>query len=442
MMYGRLHIDTYGCRTNVADSSALAAHLVKAGLTITKYPETADVVLVNSCTVTAGADRDAGKGLRRARRASPQALLVLTGCLPAAHSNHPALEHADVVVQGNDPKQVVQAIQAALIAPSPTARQGLSSAFPLEEARNLSRVNIKIMEGCDNFCTYCIVPIARGKPTSRPTSAVLAAIESAVDSGFREVVITGTNLARYGRDLGQTRGLPGLMDDIERLDPKCRLRLSSLEPDEQLEPVIERIASSRRWCRHIHLAVQHGADRVLELMGRHYRLADIARFASTAADSIQGLSLGLDVIAGFPGESPEDFQVSAQRIEDLPFSYLHVFPYSPRPGTPAAAMSGRPALEETRTRARTLREMSAVRKQRFEASFEGQRLEVLIERRRHRESGLLHALSDNYLKVFVDGSDALHRSLIDCTVGLRPDLGLVGRILTERESNPALNERR
>jgi len=426
-MADRLYIDTYGCRTNVADSSRLAASLVQQGFSLVNTPADADIVVVNSCTVTAGADRDAGKALRRARRAAPGALLVIAGCIPAAYDGHDVLQYADSVVAGNDPADIARAILGQTAVHRPGILEPVPQ-FPLERLKNLSRANVKIMEGCGGHCSYCIVPVARGAPASRDIASVIAEIESAVAAGFTEVVLTGTNIAAYGVDRDGRDDLPRLLSEIDRFAPPCRVRLSSLEPDDRLFKVIDHMAGSQRWCRHIHLAVQHGADDLLAAMGRRYDFAAVRRFVEYAAGAIEGLSLGLDVIVGFPSETRALFEESFEHLSSLPFTYLHVFIFSPRPGTRACALDGAPPVQEAKRRSEKLRNLSAERRETFGRSFLGERVHVLVENRRDRLTGLLLGLTDNYLRVALIGPDALQGRLVDCTLDEGPDGRLIARI--------------
>lgn len=443
----KLFIDTYGCRTNLADSSEIASLLVSNGFELVSQSKDAEVVIVNSCTVTANADRDTGKALRRARRSAPTALLVLTGCLPTAQPDHAVLRLADLVIPGFDPAALTQALTRPTLhpeqdeaGPPPPPSQPVTpvnqgkplgertkpetneesydiaslSAFPLERARNLSRATIRIQHGCDGTCSYCIVPAARGRPTSRDPQQVLAAIRRAQEAGFPEVVLCGTHLAKYGIDLPGGWTLPRLMDAIEESRPACRVRISSLEAAEGITDVIERLGRSSVWCRHVHLAIQHTEDELLKRMGRSYGFDQIRAWAGTVL-AIPGMCLGLDVMVGFPGETPERFEKAYQRLESLPFAYLHVFAFSPRPGTLAAAWEP-PLREEVRRRSARLRSLSQQRRGEFAGSMVGRTLPVVVENRRERAKGRLIGLADNYLRVYLHGPDTLMGKSVKCRV--------------------------
>ncbi len=400
-------IDTLGCRTNVADSSLLGSQLVAQGYDLVAEVDTADVVLVNSCTVTLGADRDVGKTLRRLRRAKPSLLLVVTGCLPTAHGHHRVLEAADIAIPGNDPLVVVSRLVVALkkagIEPPSTAGSVSSRAY--EAVTNLSRANIKIHEGCDCHCAYCIVPTARGRPVSRPVEQVLADVEGALEAGFQELVITGTHLARYGVEQGEEDGLVRLMERLEEYGDRCRMRLSSLEPDSRLNGIVERLAGNPCWCPHLHLALQHGSDQILADMRRPYRFVDVVKTLELVDRRLPDANVGADFIVGYPTEEEESFNEGLRRLQDLPVNYLHVFSYSPRPGTPAAELACKSTSQDVKQRSAQLRKWAAGCRASFEDSMVGTVRQVLVENRRDRQENHLMALSDNYLQLLVDGPD-------------------------------------
>jgi threonylcarbamoyladenosine tRNA methylthiotransferase MtaB len=402
-----IFIDTLGCRTNVADSSLLGAQLVALGYELVAQASQADIVLVNSCTVTLGADRDVGKTLRRLRRATPGQLLVVTGCLPTANHNHRVLDDANVAISGNDPETVVARLaiavkEAGLALPTPTV---VPSPRAYEATNNLSRANIKIHEGCDCHCAYCIVPTARGGPVSRPVEEVLADVEGALAAGFQELVITGTHLARYGVEQGQEDGLVRLMEQLEQYGDRCRLRLSSLEPDARLEGIIERAAGNPCWCPHLHLALQHCSDRILKDMRRPYRFAEVQRTFEHVAKLLPHANVGADFIVGYPTEDEQSFNDGYRHLQELPVNYLHVFSYSPRPGTDAALLPSISTSREIKERSALLRQWAADRKEAYAASMVGTVREVLVENRRARQAHLLVALADNYLQLLVNGPD-------------------------------------
>jgi len=419
----RVAIETHGCRTNLVDSSTLARALVEAGAELVEDSADADVYVLLSCTVTGGADRDAGKALRRVRRENPRCVSVLAGCLPAASPGSGTAAIADLVVSGARPDEILRAALGR--AAGTEGRAGAWharvappawSGFVLERVRRLSRAHVKIGEGCDGGCTYCIVPRARGPAVSRSREDVLADVSAALAAGFPEVVLSGTHLALWGRDLAPRDSLTGLMEAVERVTEVGRLRLSSLEPDAVLGEVAARMGRSRVWCRHVHVALQHGSDRVLERMGRKYRFEEALAQLRQVDAAVPGVGIGLDFIVGFPGETESDFDEALARLEGVPFSYLHVFAFSPRPGTPAAAMDGRPGPDEVRRRSSVLRQLGQRRRAAFARAQVGETVDVVMERRRVGARSWLTGLTDHYLRVYLDGDDAWMGKRLTCRV--------------------------
>lgn len=387
---------TLGCRLNQADSALMAAALNQAGYTVVPWGEPADVLIVNSCAVTGTASSKTRHLLRTARRTAPDALLVLTGCeANLAAAGGLAGELADLVMANPKPDNIAAALAAY--------RQGesLPPVLPLDDDfvvagtgwfHERTRANLKIQEGCDFHCSYCIVPTTRGAARSRLWSDVLREAGELLAAGYRELVLTGVNIATY--DSGGL-DLTGLIAKLLTLGDGFRIRLGSTEPGAGLERLADLMAADSRLCRFLHLPVQYGADRVLGLMRRRYSCAGFARSATYALDKVPNLCLGTDVIVGFPGETAADFAECRRFIESLYFSLLHVFPYSPRPGTPAASWPGRPPKEIVDERVRDLLALAQRRAAAYADRQIGSRLTVLVEELEPQPSGW----SDNYLRV-------------------------------------------
>jgi threonylcarbamoyladenosine tRNA methylthiotransferase MtaB len=335
---------------------------------------------------------------------------------------------ADLRLPGCAPQTISEALVSRLSEEGQARRVGRR--FQLERSRGLSRVNVKIQQGCNGKCSYCIVPAARGAPVSRSIEEVQEDVRAAVEAGFREVVLAGTNIALFGCDRSSAESLAALMERLSMADPGCRLRLSSLEPDVGLSSVVSQLSSSPVWCRHLHVALQHGSDEVLALMGRdRFSFAHLASLLHDAAGAIPGLAIGLDIIVGFPGETDRLFEHCFDNLRGLPFCYLHVFSFSPRPGTLAAAMPGRPPLEVTKERSLRLRTLSDERRRDFARRQAGRRAEVLVEHRKDPSGKRLAGLTDNYLRVTMPGPDELMGSLVRSELEWAPDgyLVAVGR---------------
>ncbi len=397
----RVYVESLGCKLNQCERDAMAQQFAGAGHTVVFRPEDADVCVVNTCAVTRTAAAKSRRRFHHLRRANPSVRLVAAGC--SATLGEGDLD-ADFEV-GNDRKEeLVSLVEAQIEAWAlDSARQDAGSKRALLPR---TRPMVKIQDGCDNACTYCIVHVLRGRQRSRPRGEILSEIAELVRQGYHEVVLTGVHVGSYGRDRGESLG--GLVRSI--LSGACpdRLRLSSIEPWD-LEPAFLDLWQDRRLCRHLHLPLQSGCDTTLARMNRHYTAAHYADLVARARDAISGLAVTTDVIAGFPGETEEDFAASVAFVELMGFARIHVFVYSERPGTPAAGMSDQVPLSVRRSRAGLLREIARRSGEAFRRGLVGCTMPVLWETR--LPDGRWSGLTDNYVRVFAESADRLHNTV-------------------------------
>ncbi|MDR3154260.1 MAG: MiaB/RimO family radical SAM methylthiotransferase [Deltaproteobacteria bacterium] len=429
----KFSIHTMGCKVNQAESAAMAAALKAAGLEPCGSGEPGLVVL-NTCAVTLVAEKEARRILRRLRREFPGARVVAAGCL-AQMAPDRLLEGslADLAL-GNSWKG---SLTALLEAPSGTALADGGPGGPFPEAprgeppaafSGRTRAFHKIQDGCPRRCAYCVIPAVRGASRSLPLSRALADLTAAMEAGAAEAVLTGIHLGAWGADLGGGESLASLLDAVARdlrPDPgRFRLRLSSLEPGEAMA-LLPAFRKHAFLAPHLHLPLQAGSDRVLRAMCRPYTAAEYRAAAEAFAGELPGVSIGSDLIAGFPGETEEDFEEGMGAVRSLPLSYLHVFPFSERPGTPAAGLPGQVPPRERRRRAALLKGLDREIRARFlEKSFALEHL-ALAEGGLHRDTGRRRALTGNYLHALLpEGSDALPGRLLK--VRLSPSRNLWG----------------
>lgn len=409
---------TFGCKVNQCDSAGLAGELVSLGWREAAPGAVPDLALINTCTVTARADQQARQAIRRLAREFSGTPLWVTGCYAqragAELLNLPGVQ----AVWGNPDKgALVQALAGVppsdpLVRVHPYAAREPFQPWPGRPLTGHTRATLKIQEGCSNACHYCIVPQVRGPRRSMDPAAVAAACRDLAARGYQEVVLTGVNLGQYGRDLQPPVELAALLREIAGQPRPARLRLSSLEPPEVTPDLLEAAAGLSGFCPHFHLPLQSGSAEVLAAMGRDYLPRDFADLARDLRRRFPAAALGLDILVGFPGESPAAFEAGRAFLESLPVSYLHVFPFSPRPGTPAALLPRVPQAEVQR-RARILRELGQSKKRQFLESQLGQVREVLVEdggpgtgeggKTDRLAGGWLRGLSDNYLRVLLPG---------------------------------------
>jgi threonylcarbamoyladenosine tRNA methylthiotransferase MtaB len=415
----RVYLTSLGCRLNQSELEMLARRFARAGHYVVAHPGSAHVCVVNSCTVTHVAARKSRQLIRGLHRANPQAAIIVTGCY--AEMSPKAVEDIEGVelIVGNAAKgQLVEAAEQLVV-----ADPRMMGAEPASIRRELAasgrtRALVKIQDGCSNQCAYCVVTLARGQEWSRPPEEVLSDVDDRVAAGYREVVLTGVNIGAYGRqgdvDLG------GLVQRILDDTDLARLRLSSIEPWEMQDGWLP-LWEDDRLCRHLHLPLQSGCDATLRRMGRRYRAAEYRTLVDRARASIPGLAVTTDLITGFPGETEEEFAQSRDFVRRMGFARLHVFPYSQRPGTPAAYFPDPVPHPVIAQRARCLRAIGEKAHQSFHRQFIGQTLRVLWEDERDG-SGVVSGLTDNFLRAYTVSEGEL-RNHITPTYLIRPHAG-------------------
>ena len=405
-----VYLESLGCRLNQSEVESLVAHFAEAGHTIVGDPAQADACIVNTCAVTAEAERKSRHRARALARTNPHARVAVIGCYATlAPQRCSALPGVAWVVPNVDKGRMVE-----IVAPS-----SHPSCAPLSLSQNRkrgggkiaprrTRAFLKVQDGCDNHCTYCIVRLLRGPARSRPVVDVVAKVQSLVEAGCQEVVLTGVNLGAYGRDRVVPGGLRALVETLLSHTDLPRLRLSSLEPWD-LEEGFFRLWDDPRLCRQLHLPLQSGCDATLRRMGRRITTTKFARLVETARAIIPDLAVTTDVIVGFPGEDELAFCASYDFVAAMEFARLHVFRYSPRPGTAAVRLPAQVSRGERDARARTMRELGAEQTHRFRQRFVGREMAVLWEQR--RQDGLWAGLTDNYMKVVTRAADSLRNQL-------------------------------
>jgi len=428
---------TLGCRLNQAETGLAAADLASHGYTLAPWGAPADLLVINSCAVTSVAAQKTRQAVRAARRRWPAAFLVVIGCgVTVDREAWEAMEDGPDLIVPNPPPAPLSALLPALLQPG----QGLVCIDPGEPQDGFTipgvgffgertRANLKVQDGCDFFCSYCIVPYTRGRARSRDADDVLREAQALLDNGYHELVLSGVNLTTY---YNQGMDLAGLLRRLLNLKGDFRIRLSSAEPGPVLERVIDVMAEDQRICRFLHLPLQYGEDSILHSMRRHYCTADYRRLAEMALTRIDGLCLGADVIVGFPGETDASFASCHDFLSSLPFGLLHVFSYSPRPGTVAASLPGRPPSRLVKRRSETLLAVAAAKAEAFAASQIGQTATVLLE---SVDSGW----SDNYLQVRLEPpaglpANTLVEVAIPAAAGNRE---VLGRVVSQPASNQA-----
>src|SRR5580765_3200432 len=431
-------VQNFGCRATQADGAALERQLATQGLSPARSALDAEFVVLNTCTVTAAADQDARASIRRIHRENPGAKIMVTGCYAQRAPQEIAALPGVTWVVGNSHKHRVAEIATAQNSQSdarPNPHEGLSSqprnfvsletvalsapaftlvgdifahteliAAPVFAGENIAektRPNLKVQDGCNNRCSFCIIPSVRGQSRSMRLERVIEEASALVAAGYRELVLSGINLGRWGRDFQPQLRFEHLVRSLLEHTGVEKIRISSVEPMDWSDELISMVALSPRIAKHAHVPLQSGSDRILRRMHRKYRPWHYAEKIRKIQEAMPQAAIGADVMVGFPGETDELFEESRSFIEHLPFTYLHVFTYSSRPGTPSAAMPDQTPVHVARERNRVLRELATEKNREFRQSFVGRSLEVITLQA--GGDSWTEALSDNFLKVRLAG---------------------------------------
>jgi threonylcarbamoyladenosine tRNA methylthiotransferase MtaB len=432
-------VTTLGCKVNQFESDAIGQALKTYGWQAVRGDDQADICIINTCTVTGKASMQSRQTIRQLMRRHAGARIIVTGCYAQTAPDeiekiggvHYIIGHFD---KSEIPRLIAESVRDELpgtVRRVRNIRQARQFSMPPAPAYSRrTRPFLKIQDGCDRFCTYCIVPHARGPSRSMPVESVLDRLTDLDRRGYREVVLTGIHLGAYGKDLAPPVALVDLLARIESRRPVQRLRLSSIEPDEVDAALVDFLAASAVFCPHWHLPLQSGDDQVLARMHRPY---DGRAFAHTVAlihAAMPNAAIGADVLVGFPGENQAAFERTHDLIADLPLTYLHVFPFSPRPGTPAFHFPDPVPDQTIKTRTAILRERGREKQSQFAEANLGRRHEVLVENKRDRRTGRLRGLTANYLTFVFDGPDAIMNRIVAVQAEERlPDGRLTGPLI-------------
>jgi threonylcarbamoyladenosine tRNA methylthiotransferase MtaB len=428
-------IVTLGCKTNQFESAAMAEQLVSAGYLQHDFNAGADLVLINTCTVTAKTDTQSRKLIRRARRYNPRSRVVVTGCYAQVDAESLARLPGVDLVLGNQEKhhllkQLTSLDHGPRIVVSDLRAATSEVAMQVDCDAQRSRAFLQIQNGCDAFCSYCIIPYARGASRSVMPAQVSEQVQRLVSAGYQELVLTGIHIGQYGHDLSSPFDLLKLLHQIVPQLAGARLRVGSLEPTELSDDLLHYLSRNPQICPHYHIPLQSGNNRILQQMNRSYSCCFFSQLLHRIRRCQPHAGLGTDLIVGFPGETDDDFEQTYKFVQSLPLSYIHVFPYSRRPGTPAAQMIGQVSPEIAKIRAARIRQLGAEKLREFSLNFVGQQLEIIAEP--GQETAWMQSVADNYLNVKIDYDPRLigRRVLVDITNYTAE--GLHGKVLDVR----------
>lgn len=427
-----------GCRLNQAETAIIANSLAARGYEIVEFGETAEVTVINTCTVTEQADAKCRQAVRQALRVNPAAFVAVVGCY-AQHSVSAiaAIPGVDLVIGNEHKLRVGEFLGTLQKRPAAEIVHSLrlpETEFTIETAGLYSfntRANLKIQDGCNHFCSFCIIPTVRGRARSRQFEDIMREARSLAAAGHRELVLTGVNIGTYKND-GKT--LLKIIEGLETVDGVERIRISSIEPTTIGMELVRYMATSPKLCRYLHIPIQSGDDRILRAMRRKHTIAPFAKFIEWTVKQVPEIGLGTDVMVGFPGETDQEFANTREMLTELPFAYFHVFTYSDRPGTPSYALKPKVPHQVKKERTRNLIELSARKRRAFGAAYLGRTAEVLFET---IEGERWAGYTDNYLRVHVDSETPLENQVLPIRLTALSRDGLIGEVATGSKATVA-----
>ena len=429
---------TLGCKVNQYDSDAMRTLFVKNGYRQAGEDENADVYVINTCSVTSIGDRKSRQMVRRIRRSHPEAIIAVAGCYAQlAPEVFEKMGDVDVIVGVHNRSHIVDYVEEAKKRTDHKPLNETVDIMKVKTFENMSvdvtgevktRAFVKVQEGCDNYCTFCIIPYARGKLKSRLQKDAVEEIRKLVSQGYREVVLTGIHLGNYGKDLHDGTSLATLVAELVKIPDLLRIRLGSVESVELSDELISIIKNEPKVCRHLHLPIQSGSDAVLKGMNRHYRLSQFKALIAVLREKVPGIALTTDLIVGFPGETEENFLETLDTLKELKFSGIHVFPYSRRTGTPAATYPNQVSSEVKKERVHRVQELEKEIACAYRSQFMGKVVHVLAE---EIKNGYFEGLTGEYIRVSIKDSHIERGHMYPVRIDTVTADGLAGTVAEE-----------
>lgn len=424
---------TLGCKLNFAETSTIGKQFLQQGYKIIDFNEPADVYVINTCTVTESADKECRQIVRRALRKNPNGFVAVTGCYAQLRPEQiAAIKGVDVVLGSNEKFKLFNILEdfnkkeLSCIFVTPTDKLNDFVTASSSDADSRTRAFFKIQDGCDYKCSYCTIPLARGKSRSMDPTIMLNKFNELIENGYKEVVLTGVNVGDYGKSVNADF-YSALKLLLTNNNNNFRLRISSIEPNLLTDDIINLVKTDNRMCKHFHIPLQNGSPKILKLMKRRYTATFYKNLINKIAATIPDIGIGVDVIVGFPGETEEDFLLTFNLLKDLPISYLHVFTYSDRPNTKSMDMPEKVPVEVKKERNNRLRILSLKKHNEFLEKMIGKNLEVLFEAENH--NGYMQGFSSNYVKVTVPYDEKLVNSLTTVKIASIKDNICTGEII-------------
>lgn len=421
---------TLGCKVNQYESAAMAQALEKNGVTVVPHTEKADIFIINSCTVTAESERKTRQAVRRFHKNNPDSIIVLTGCMTQANpDSEKGLPEADIVMGNKNNHRlygfILQFIKQRkrVVAVEKHRIGDKFTGDKISTCSDRTRANVKIEDGCNRFCSYCIIPYARGRVRSKPLEELISEVTDLANNGFKEIVLVGINLSAYGSDIDSN--LVEAVRATANVKGIERVRLGSLEPDHITYSVIEELSKIEKLCPQFHISLQSGCDKTLKKMNRHYNTVEYEDLCLKLRSTFPDATITTDVMVGFPDESESDFEISLNFVKKIKFEKVHIFPYSRRPGTAAAGMENQVGNSEKQRRAEIMAEKCEKIRKNFLKKQVGKTLQVLLE---ENHEGFARGYTENYIPVRVDGKSGLGE-IVNVKITGTDSLGCVGEVV-------------
>ena len=424
---------TLGCKVNQYETNAMQEQFIKLGYEIVNFEEKADIYIINTCTVTNMSDKKSRQMIRRAKQLNPSSIVVAVGCYAqVSKKDLEQIQEVDLILGNNEKKEIVEYIEnfekEKLVHLSDVMHQKEFVNFGTIVNMEKTRAVIKVQDGCDRFCSYCIIPYARGRVRSRKIESVIEEVITLAKKDVKEVVITGIHIASYGKEFKEDIGLIDLLEKINAVEGIKRIRLGSIEPTIIDEEFLKRLSKLEKICHHFHLSLQSGCDETLKRMNRRYTVAEFEKVVALLRNTYSDVILTTDIIVGFPGETEEEFNKTYEFLKDIAFYKMHVFKYSRRKGTKADLMENQVLPNEQEERSKRLIELSDINQKQYNKEYVGQKLEVLFE---EQQGEYVKGHTQNYLMINVrsEEKDKYHNEMriVQITESFREEL--IGKIV-------------
>lgn len=427
---------TLGCRVNQYESEAMTEKFIREGYEVADYDSFADVYVINTCTVTNMGDKKSRQMIGRARRHNPDAIIAVVGCYSQIAPTEVAkIEGVDVVLGTRNKGEIVYWVNRAreeakqMIEVQDVLRNKVFEELNIEEYQSRTRAFLKIQDGCNRFCSYCLIPFARGAVCSKAPDKVIEEVKELAKNGFKEIILSGIHTASYGVDLEQNITLVDLLEQIDKIEGIERIRIGSIDPTFFSEGVIERIVNLKKMCPHFHLSLQSGCDETLKRMNRHYTALEYKKVVEDLRKHIKDVSITTDIIVGFPGETEVEFNETYEFLKDIKLSKMHIFKFSPRTGTRAAAMKEQVKGEVKDDRSSKLLSLNNRLEKEFIERFSGRVMEVLYEQKSSQYNESYEGYTPNYIKVIAEANEDIEGRVIKTKLVGAEDEHMAGDIL-------------